>query len=767
MVNGNNYLDVDMAERDLENEQQSSLRVLGISMVVDQRGKGPRMILRYPTTTSCYSEDLFYALPGRQMAKLFRPKPSLCGQPMTLSVGGTVFCCCAVLMDDPNDDQQASDVEDTNNDHLVLFSVIVALAPQERTFSIPIGGWMEAAPTVEVQQAPLDILEGKFGAPTSGKPSATFLCIRRVHVSLARLCRALEREERRCRYVSVQANLCDQIRYDLSQSSQKTYSYQKLDDPQPPSTHNTMDTSSSHTNNNKISSTVGAPAPSQPNALPSITSPSTTTLLSPTLIVSSKTPGQFNVTPPAPAPTRHRRVGSFTVSFERDVVPATKAATPAEINIAAAEEKCRQEELEQEILETMMTAPPTRTSMNDTEIEHQGNLTRELVQVYHALARKDHGFQPTPAILLSGREGVVYVNRHVAVAIEAVSPVQISNTNHIQLPIGLYDDRPVIRPYLTLLFPDASPSQLLKSMMATTASSPSVAPRRLQQLLRMVNPQKTLTDIAADTNLPVHSTLEIAAYLVNQGACLAKPVISHKIRLACHRINKIQESALAFSQTFGSAVNLFSLVSFLTDSCRTLGEVRSLLMTSNDPNIVKIRASLETSLSSYGRGDDHEGAVFNATSSHPIDDYTDETGGGTSDRLLNTDGLEEILYQMVVWLCSHEVLILLQDYLVRKFITINADQSETINGDDLIRTQGDVRYAERKSDSNTRLDSLPDDLLFRELVESDCLTGKVSIQECCWKTGLDPIKLYAFLSRNEQVRLVTRVPTKGDDFGAV
>ena len=111
-------------------------RVLGMAMIVDQRGIGARMVARYPTqpspprsstmyatnhtngsgqTSSSVSsssvsvsspaadddtnEDLFYTLTPRQMAKLFRTKKSLCGQPMTLTVNGTVFCCRAILME--------------------------------------------------------------------------------------------------------------------------------------------------------------------------------------------------------------------------------------------------------------------------------------------------------------------------------------------------------------------------------------------------------------------------------------------------------------------------------------------------------------------------------------------------------------------------------------------------------------------------------------------------------------------------------------------
>jgi hypothetical protein len=89
--------------------QDNPFRVLGVALIVDQRGAGARLVARYPTqpspgagtstsTTPSKSEeeftddDLFFTLTARQMAKLFRTKKSLCGQPMTLTVNGTVFC---------------------------------------------------------------------------------------------------------------------------------------------------------------------------------------------------------------------------------------------------------------------------------------------------------------------------------------------------------------------------------------------------------------------------------------------------------------------------------------------------------------------------------------------------------------------------------------------------------------------------------------------------------------------------------------------------
>jgi len=817
-----------------ENDEHSSFRVLGIAMVVDQRGKEARTVMRYPTSATTISnssssldgnQDLFYKLPGRQMAKLFRPKPALCGQPMTLSIGGTIFCCCAVLMEDDNNSNNNDtgtagyQSDDDTKDNLVLFSVIVALAPQVRTPTMGIGGWMEAQAAGggssrnsqeeqqhkphQAEQSPLDMLQGKMSAPTQGRASESFLSIRRVHVSLGRLCRVLEREERRCRYVSVQANLFDQIRHDLSSSkgnNNEKYSYWQHHHSNQFNQHNTEEQHNHSPKNTKkappssTTSATAAPANAvvSPPLLPPPAPVATPPPNSPASLVSSKagTKGSAAPPPPPPPPNRqHRRAGSnFTVSFEREITVAAKT-TPSEQE--KLEEKSRLQELEQVIMETMMAV---------VIVEHQGNLARELVQVYHAMGRNSHDFPPTPANLLSGREGVVYINRHIAIAIEPVSSVTPTTTTPPDHSSGggfALRRRPVVRPYHTLLFPDASPSQLLESMAATTASR-SVAPRRLQQLLRMVSPQKSLTDIAVDTNLPLPTTLDIAAYLVGQGACRASPVLSRKIRLASHHggTSRIRRAALAFSQDFGTAVNLFGLVGFLTEPVvggRNLGDAMTLLTTSNEENIVWLREcflSCLTARNNRGTGSSSSqelagGGVGSAAAvvQGRIDAFADHhpvgSAVGADDHrgvLPKADDIEELLYQMVVWLCSHEVLVQLQDYLLAKLPAGDgsvADSARTIDENESMHQELDEtnpryhtqHYAERKSDSNLRLDLLSDDLLVQELLDSDCCTGRVTVQACCWKTGMDPIKLYQLVARcPKQLRLVTRVPYPGDDW---
>lgn len=158
-------------------------KVVGIALVVEESGKGGRLLFRYPVKPEIANdnnngpENIFYTLPSSVMAKLFRPKKALSGQPMTLSVGDTVFCCRETLVSSSRwIPQKASS--------LMPFSVIVAL---EKIADGPLGREVD-------NDADFDVVE-----------SSSILCIRRLHLSLARLCLAMEREERRCRYLSSQA----------------------------------------------------------------------------------------------------------------------------------------------------------------------------------------------------------------------------------------------------------------------------------------------------------------------------------------------------------------------------------------------------------------------------------------------------------------------------------------------------------------------------------------------------------------------------------
>lgn len=208
-------------------DSSGRLGILGIGLVTEELGKGARLVFRYPSSPPPYflpnlssdkysskethkncntmtgeksvqkkseregNVDLFFDLPSRVISKLFRPKRPLCGQPLSLRVGGTTFCCRAESLDSP---QHSSRVGGQGSDNpLVLFCVIVAMAPFKPL--LPIGGEL--------------IIQ-----PHPNHAAVAFDTIRCVQRNLVRLCRVLTREEFRCGYLSLQCNMLLQIRRD-------------------------------------------------------------------------------------------------------------------------------------------------------------------------------------------------------------------------------------------------------------------------------------------------------------------------------------------------------------------------------------------------------------------------------------------------------------------------------------------------------------------------------------------------------------------------
>lgn len=681
----------------LEDGMQNSLRdltpyvVLGIALVVEQLGIGSRMVLRYPTAPLKLGvDDLFFKLPSRQMAKLFRPKPALCGKPMTLSVGGTVFCCYATLMDEPGEASNDEDAATTDTrDHLALFSVIVALAPQARAFSIPISGWTdtteERADALAREAAAA--LDKKRGACSEdqvpgSRLSASFLSIRRVHISLARLCRVLEREERRCKYITLQSDLFKRIRSDVHKKWIENQAHKSVSTPK--------------TNISSASSPVSMAAKA----------------------------------PPAPERKgRHRRASSFSKEFPLPLIDRGTATVSTVDDLAS--------EREQEVMEVILAAPPISDEcLTGRNRSHNGNLARELAQVYHALNRNDNDFPPSPSDLLTGQSGIVYVNRHIAVAIEPLAPNR-----------GVTEQQTALRPYHALFFPYASPGELLDSLKV----SGSTTSQRLQQFLLMVSPRKSLKEAATDANLPYQAAAEIAAFLVSQGACLIAPVLSRSSRLACDHIQTIQKVSLAFSQTFGSAIHLLLLVSYLTKNGWTIGEAMTSLSSSMETEAVMLRGMLKYTLHYQGHG-----PVLNNEPPSPADTIDDSLSTHPIEPRL-AEEIEDLIFQMATWLRSRQVLLHVLEFLV---VGESARSTSSLNGYDMESRSN----AEKKVDITLKADRASDDALFADLLNSGCLDGNTAMLTCGWKVGSDAPRIRAFALRHPHIRIVSRVPTADDDW---
>jgi hypothetical protein len=596
-------------------DPQSPFHVLGIALVVDEIGKGARLAFRYPVSPTVENtDDLFFTLPSRVMAKLFRPKKPLCGQPMTISVGGTVFCCRAILMDDDD------------NSHLDLFNLVVALAPSVPTSTLPVSGWFDAD------------ADADNDTETMSTPSASFLTIRMVHVSIARLCRVLEREERRCQYVSLQSTqlikIHDQVQQEMDQRSKLASGTHSVD-----------------------VSTADATQNSKRRA--------------------------------------HRR------GLSGSTVPSMSVTTPQQTEagdlLHTKPQEHVQYEVEQDIMELLMA---------------QGKLAHELVQVYHALAWDDHEFLPTPSILLSGSPSIVYINGHIAVCMEssASSAGWFSNNDGL-LP----------RSYQTLLFPHASPKELVETLSSTPQ-------KRLGKLLFMVNPRKALTEIAVDAALPLPVILELAAFLVQQKTCVVSSTITRATKLACtaNCVRCMKELAVDFSQEFG--LSIFTVTSVLTSGL-TLGECMS---------------------AAAGTLDNEEAILLGR-------EISKELGPTSSSSPVE---IEEAVYGMAVWLRSHQVVVGMEEYLVAVGVTATATaEHKPSDADESVIAGSDVVEVVPASAHSA------EEAMYNEL--ANVLTGNVSTAALCWRCGIDTLKLHRFRSWgvvNNKLRVVTRAPNPNDDW---
>jgi hypothetical protein len=605
---------------------------------------------------------------------------------MTLSVNGTIFCCRAVMMQDDGHEEVNSGNE-SMSDSLVLFSVIVAISAPVNlaTVRFSTDRWFDRTAEdhqLEIQEYSKESSAIPDAMPAAqrrkqhkqnrGSVSAEFLSIRRVHISLARYCRVLEREERRCQYVSLQANQFSQIRNE----QQKKWEVKKA--------------ASGVSNEGK--------------------NPSGGSTSSASVMASKSVP---------PTSERRSRGGRSASSFNGGD-DLHLHAHQYDLTILEEQEK------EQEILELMLAAPPPETSPDIPK--HYGNLVRELVQVFHSLSRNDHIFPTTPASMLIERDGVVYVNQHIAIPVEAAG---------IKPSFGLGNT--TVRPYYTLLFPHASPSELLHALQ----SSGSAPPQQIQQLLLTVNAQKPLTDIALDASLPLDTTLQMASYLVTHGACVMSPIVSRQARLTCSQVDRIPSLALVFTQLFGN-VNMFRLIGFFT-SFKTLGEAMTALTTLGNEDGAWLR---ETLLSGRNRSD-HTNMM-----GYEVDEPNSKDPLGQGGRSQDLPGywkeeMEEQLYAMAVWLISHRILEQLQDY----FVVVGTEHHDFAQGRDSPATVP-LSQAHSKADES----------LFRELLESDLLNGDISLSALSWRLGLDQNKVRSWGLRHRLIRVVSRIAKAGDDW---
>ena len=665
-------------------------------------------------------KDIFFRLKPSILAKLFRTKPPLCDQPVSLNIEGTIFCCRSVLLDthDQQHHQQQQHVQQddnmsiqsnyskaffpqtatissstsnspnttmnsstnnpqsstTNTTHssggLVLFSIIVAMKPTyiesranilNQYFSSTSGGscaisnsssddhyiidgigddndedigeheyYLESSlqqrrqqrlsylsfqsavsddqgtkqeEQEQVKEEQLQRRKSKQVEHTNytlldnrihENASLHFPAVLRIHLTLSRLCKVLEREEKRCLYVSRQVSHLMKVANEgceggndesgnisggdgttkdgsgtingvvgTDDSTQKQQRQTKSDSStslnQQQQDSNESNTSAPGSNRSSFGNKKG----NDSNQADSIS------------------PSLLNIN------------GNIIEDALSMYTNQNRSTRQQNIDIQKNTNKIIDDDNEQQKKVDLMLAasPPPTCSYNDEGdmningedimksrykecIPIYGNLVLELTQVYQALSRNSQGLRPSPDSLLSGRDGIVYINHHVAVKVE---PAKASRSN---LPIGVHSTNSrFLRPYHTLLFHPIRASELLRHKISKSFQQSNdekcrhgVDPilRQTEKLLLVADdPFKSLHDMASDAALPLQSIIESAMSLLDAGVCIALPVMTPSTRFGCsHRaVERINSLKLEFAQQFGYHLPIHLVVSALTSVC--------------------------------------------------------------------------------------------------------------------------------------------------------------------------------------------------------
>lgn len=761
--------DNDSSSKEVSSSHQ--LGVLGIGLIMEEVGKGARLVFRYPaspppyflpippssedgikdpidnvnehhnlrgnkspntsptkkgehnTTSSSTSDsthgtsgsiDLFFDLTARVFSKLFRPKRPLCGQPLTLNVSGTTFCCRAELFD-----SQPSTIGEGSNHPLVLFSVVVALAPLASSVAT------ETQPSHNLMQQPL--VSSNVDRTNACQSDDTFSTIQCVHRNLARLCRVFKREEFRCRYVSRQCNMLLQIRKEYeARVGQDNASYSSGSDNVVGATNSSA---AGVDVNPKISDTSG---PSSSIEKRTSIPPSTTT--------------NVNV-----KDSTNTKVGNATSRPE-----LTRA---------------QRREHAQTLIEIMLAASPPNHNNNPTQDDfdgkdQHGNLARELASVFHLLS------SPSPSILsnATSHEGVVYINRHIAVPLDSVNYHFVVSSHSSSSSIKHQPKQQhCIQPYHTLLFPTSSPSEVLESLLDETMNgnemtTSSSITQCLRRILPHIQPNKSIHEIAWESAIALPHVMAAASWLVRTGLCMAAMPVLRKNRYVCADgvVARMATMALPFWQTFGvrsrncmffwgdSATNRSIPQNEDVDDARQGKTTR--IGTSGAPHLFVLVSALTTKLndrSDTERSGNRSALPTLGEAIHSLSGY-DEPSPEVSTQFSRSDSqqhgeirqhntttngayydcaaTEEIIYSMAVWLIANNIIVQVNEYLVPGEVT-----TEFANDGDSIQ-------------------SVSEKSLYQELYQGGYLDGTKPIPAICYELGVDQVRIDKFILWGQTAR---------------
>ncbi|KAL7433472.1 hypothetical protein ACHAXH_006096 [Discostella pseudostelligera] len=662
------------------------------------------------------SIDLFFDLTARVFSKLFRPKRPLCGQPLTLNVSGTTFCCRAELFD-----SQPSTIGEGSNHPLVLFSVVVALAPLASSVI------KENQPPNLMQQP---LFPSNVDCTNAHQSDDTFSTIQCVHRNLARLCRVFKREEFRCRYVSRQCNMLLQIRKEYE-------------------TRVGQDNASHSSGSDNV---VGANSPAagvdvNPKICDTSGPSSALSSMEKRISIPPSTTTNVNL-----KDSTNTKVGNATSRPEMT--------------------RAQRREHAQTLIEIMLATSPPIQNNNPIGDEYDGkdqhgNLARELASVFHLLS------SPSPSILsnATSHEGVVYINRHIAVPLDSANNHFMASSHSYSSSMKHHPKQQhCIQPYHTLLFPTSTPSEVIESLLdetingneMTTSSSISQC---LQRMLPHVQPNKSIHEIAWESALSLPHVMAAASWLVRTGLCMAAMPVLRKNRYVCADgvVARMTTMALPFWQTFGvrsrncmffwgekassnsaprnddsvddarqrkttrigtaGAPHVFVLVSALTTKVNDRSDIDQ---SGNRPALPTLGKTIHL-LSGY---DDPIPEV----STHYTRSYSQQNGEirqqntATSGAYYDCTETEEIIYSMAVWLIANNIIVQANEYLVTGEVT-----AEFINNGG--------------SDQSTSEESL-----YQVLYQGGYLDGTNHIPAICYELGVDQVRIEKLIVWGQKTR---------------
>ena len=1016
-----NIRDMDNQQYHHQQQHNTTQQIVGIALVVEEIGKGSKLVFKYPlvppsssssssssssgtgeinndhdvhskslhnsqfqqnqsqenTTTS--KHNIFFRLESRILAKLFRTKPPLCGQPVSLNIEGTVFCCRSVLLpssssssissiaannnskssNNHNQDDNVSISSSNNKQYnntlglspssstnlynhnhdsltetsssitatktlsspttingLVLFSIIVAMKPiyhlHENMNFKTYNDFHDNNNNMndynnDDKKSKLNNNHNHNQTKYKKNHSYTsysrvnehgsihFEAVRKIHITLSRLCKVLEREEKRCLYVSRQVshllNVCnsggddsidggigggnsndasisgdgtnntnDKVdalgRDDVGNSSNNSMNdiikKNLEDDPRiDDNNHNNNDDDDSDddilgvsildTGGGEDNNSIGSSPRSTTTTgtFVTITASNMTNVITTTnshqnengngnIVMQTSPSGTSSDNNYSINTTQHSNVNTrkiFSVSTmgnnndddDRTDNPIANAMNNLQISSANGiksssrsrrgnnhsssvighnEKLSHEEEEQRHKLDLMLAASPPPVAIinnanegNDEEdiihaykqsIPLYGNLALELAQTYHALSRSFDDMRPSPETLLSGRDGIVYINLHVAVKVEAARAI---SSNNIPPQLNIVpskqpqQNQPYLRSYHTLLFHPVSARELLSHKRYKHSNW-----RRLEKLLVVADdPFKSLSDMAVEAALTLPTVLDIATSLIEAGVCIALPVMTTFTRFGCSKdaVELMTSQRLDFAQQFGD-IPIFMVVSALTTTIN--------LTTNNKKNSTETNYDRDTkTLVSIGEVIEYSKLMIKSLQSGTAEsgDRSDDDAFGKipqiiqllTHRILNTfrsarmpPGLadikvskanhsqliENVLISMASWLRARSIILELKEYLTST-IDLTETDSQTV---DSTTNEGEER-------SSLFWDN---ESLFKDFIsQKHQCSGRISTLALAWKYGVNLRFIEAFRDwgvKEKKISSVVRMSTVNDDWGA-